>query len=499
MLHRFFNSGNNECAAWLRSWILTRLRLQLCIAIVLFSSTITTIADESELPELGDSASQVLSPAREKRIGQEYVRQLLQNNTHISDPELNAYLNRLGAKIEKNASLRNTPITVHLIENEDLNAFAVPGGHITFHTGLILATESESELASVMGHEIAHITQRHLPRLLAKTEASKFPATAAILASVLVGGQVGLAGISLANAVLISKQLSYTREFEREADSIGIKLLAESGFDPTAMGRFFNKLDRSSGLNDTPEFLRTHPLSYNRIAEAENRSAAYPVKTYPSQLAFHLTKAKIYARYSPLSLPAIEYFTAQLESEESSDDEKDAAVYGIALAHLDERKFEEARETLKPLLKAHPNESFFQQLQAEIDLMDGKPELAVERYQKLMKAQPELRYITYYYVDALLANQDVAAAKRLIRHQLRRNKDMYQLYPLLSKTNGELKLLAEAHQATAEFHAALGAYQEAVSSLQIALRESDPEGYLGKSIAARLSELEEKLKRQGYQ
>jgi len=228
--------------------------------------------DENEpLPELGDSAERVLSPTQEKRIGDQFRRQLFRDPAYIADPEINAYLNRLGAQIAAHASLRGVPIAVHLVQNPQLNAFAVPGGHITFHTGLLLAAENEDELAAVMAHEIAHISQRHLPRMVAKMEASRLPAAAAILASIVVGGQAGLAGLTVANAALLSNQLAYTREFEREADAIGIRLLAESGYDPAAMG--------ANSSSSAPKSARcTPPTRAPRSNISTGYSAARPAR-----------------------------------------------------------------------------------------------------------------------------------------------------------------------------------------------------------------------------
>ena len=463
------------------------------VAVCLWLPVAGVADDEGEpLPELGDSATRVLSPAQEKRIGRQFLGQLLRDQNYIDDPELNAYLSRLGERVAEHASLRDIRIATHLLENPVLNAFAVPGGHITFHTGIILNAEDESELASVMAHEIAHFAQRHLPRMLAKAEASTLPVAAAILASVLVGGQVGVAGFTVANAALLSNQLAYTRDFEREADAIGIKLLAEAGFNPEAMARFFGKIDRQGGLGDeAPEFLRTHPLSYTRIAEAENRAGTYPTKTWPPSRAFLLAQAKIRALYSPRDRDALAYFEDQAET--ATGEARNAARYGIALVRQKLRQPEQVRATLQPLLDAWPDEVAFQVAWAETDLVAGDPEAAAARYEKLTQAHPESIYLTHYRARALIASGDAAAAKRVIRHQLRRHKERFTLYPLLSESNAKLGLLAESHQATAEFHAALGEYQAAVTSLKQALRETDSEGYLQQSITARLHELEEML------
>lgn len=496
--------------------------------------------DENEpLPELGDSAERVLSPTQEKRIGDQFRRQLFRDPAYIADPEINAYLNRLGAQIAEHASLRGVPIAVHLVQNPQLNAFAVPGGHITFHTGLLLAAENEDELAAVMAHEIAHISQRHLPRMVAKMEASRLPAAAAILASIVVGGQAGLAGLTVANAALLSNQLAYTREFEREADAIGIRLLAESGYDPAAMAGFFGKLEGPSGLGDEgPEFLRTHPLSYTRIAEAENRAADYPPRARPGGREFFFIRAKIRALHTANPRAEVEHFNRVLGGEAGAPpaDQRDAAVYGLALVQWKLRQFAAARATLQPLLDAGPAGASAESAagvtagtadataaggatggtpdsaaagsaagsadmaveiaRAEIDRTAGAPAAAAARYAALAAAGPPPPWLAHYQAEALIDSGNPAAAKRIIRRQLRRHKSMFTLYRPLAKSNAKLGLAAESHQATAEYHAALGEYPAAISALRRALAAAAPEGYLHDSITARLTEIEGVLKQQ---
>ncbi len=447
-----------------------------------------TAETNEALPELGDSAAQVLSPKQEKQLGQQFLRRLLRHPDYIGDPHLNRYLEQLGAAVAAPAAMREPPM-LHLVDDSALNAFAVPGGHIVLHSGLILAAEDEHELAAVVGHETAHVSQRHLPRMLAKAQASQFPAAAALLASLLVGGQAGLIGFTVANAALLSNQLAYTRDFEREADAIGIKLLAQAGFDPSALVRFFDKLDDGGA----PEFLRTHPLSYARIAEAESRAAAYPPQIYTSARAFYLAQAKIRALYGGRAAEVVEYFE---NAAAATGDARDAALYGLALAHKKQHRFAEAAATLAPLLAAHPHEVAFQLARADIDLASGNPAAAAARHQRLVEAHPQRPYLTRYLAASLIESGDPAAAKRVIRRQLRRHKDMFVFYPLLSRSNVKLGLQAEAHQANAEFYAALGEYNAAVSSLKLALREADAGGYLHHSITARLSQIEEIIKQQ---
>lgn len=480
-----------------------------------------TGAPENEpLPELGDAAERVLSPTQERRIGDQFRRQLLRDRAYIADPEINAYLARLGAQIAERAALRGVPISVHLVRNSVLNAFAVPGGHITFHTGLILAAEDEDELAAVMAHEIAHIAQRHLPRMVAKMEASRLPAAAAILASIVVGGQAGLAGLTVANAALLSNQLAFTREFEREADAIGIRLLAAAGFDPAAMAGFFGKLEGPSGLGDEgPEYLRTHPLSFTRVAEAQNRAATYTHLGRGRDRAFFFIRAKIRALYADNPREALAFFQAATAAGDGGGgdgvagddgggdgggggdrarDAHDAAVYGLALVQWRQRQFADARATLQPLLDARPGEIPTALARAEIDRTAGDPAAAVARYAALGEAGPLPAWLAHYQAEALIDAGDAAAARRLIRRQLRRHKSMFTLYRPLAKSHARLGQAAESHQASAEYHAALGEYPDAISALKRALAAANPdgEGYLHASVTARLHELEGILKQQ---
>ncbi len=463
----------------------------LSLAMLVVSSV--TFAQSNSLPELGDSATQYLNSAQEKQIGQRFLRQLLSDASYVGDYELQDYLQSMGDRIGATANLRDLKLSFNLLKNNMLNAFAVPGGYITFNTGLIMVTKTESELASVIGHEIAHVSQRHLPRLVAKANANKAPVIAAIIGSIFIGGQVGLAGLAATNAAVASNRLSYTRGFEREADAIGIQLLANADYDPNAMADFFGELERYTRHDNAgiPEFLRTHPLSLNRIAESEARAKRYPTQTHKSSFEFYLAKARIRVLYSEQGDDHIRFFESQMEA--TQPEIKDAAIYGMAIALTASRKLNEARTVLMPLLERYPNHPWIQTAQAEIDVAQQKFNQAIIRYQTLISNNPNTVYLNYHLANALLLNRQAQQAKKIIRYQIRRHPHLYPLYLFLSKANAAQGLLAEAHQADAEYHAILGNYAAAIASLKLALRETAPAGYLTQSITARLSDLEEKL------
>ena len=462
----------------------------LFLLVLLFNSALK--AEANELPELGDRATQYLSPQKEKEIGQSFLRRLIRNTDYVTDHELKHYLQKIGDQVARSADLRGVELVFNLIGSNELNAFAVPGGYITFNTGLLLNTERESELASVVAHEIAHLSQRHLPRLIARSQDNKLPTTAAIIGSILIGGQAGLAGLTLTNAQLLSNQLRYTRDFEREADAVGIQLLSNAGFDPFAMTQFFNKLERYSRTkgSSTPEFLRTHPLSYSRIAEAEQRAQQLPKVDHANSLEYHLVRAKIQALYSSDRIDPVLYFEKQTSDLPAR--ELIAAKYGLATALAEERHYSEAEKILAPLIADAPQNHYFQILQASIEESSGRGTEAIERLTRLSERNPELHFVVYYLASTLLSSGNAEEAKKVTRYHLRRRANDYQLYRLLSRINVELGQIPEAHQADAEYHALLGDNQRAIASLKLALRDNKEEGYFSSSVAARLKELENK-------
>ena len=458
----------------------------LVLAMIVFSTI--GQAQTTDLPELGDSASRYLSPAQETEIGQRFFRQLMRSKNFIEDHVLQDYLQSLGERIGASAHLRGMNLYFNLIMDNRVNAFAVPGGYITFYTGLLTLTEEESELASVVSHEIAHLTQRHLARLIAKQSEDKIPAVAALLGSILIGGQTGLAGATLTSATVASNQLAYSRAFEREADAIGIQLLADSGYDPNSMVQFFRALESHSRHDQAVvyEFLQTHPLSLNRVSESESRASEYPPRTHTSSFEYHLAKAKIRALYMERNNHPEIFLEDQITS--GPEVKSDAAKYGLAVYLTRSRNFSRARNMLDSLASKYPGHPWIGVAQAENELADGHAEVAVSILENLLEnhARP---YLYYHMAQAYLANKQPEQAKKFVRYQIRRNPRLFRLYEFLSQSNAALNNLAEAHQAKAEYHAVLGNDPAAIESLELALREAEPEGYLAQSLSARIAEL----------
>jgi len=268
----------------------------LCVATSLSQAQYASENDHYDsLPDLGSKASNYLSEGDAAKLGALFIRQSRFQLPYISDPELVDYINRLGNRLLAVSSDAGKDYQFYLIDNNVINAFAVPGGHIALHTAILTKSKTESELASVVGHEIAHVTQRHIARKLEGSRYDSWLALGALLAAAAVGGSdAAQAAFGLANASIIDRQLTYSRAYESEADSLGIRLLSRAGFDPKAMPVFFKRLLDENRINDSnaPEFLRSHPLTIDRISESSERVRAYPSVDEPEQSEFLMMQAK---------------------------------------------------------------------------------------------------------------------------------------------------------------------------------------------------------------
>ncbi len=460
---------------------------------MIFSVPSPAIAQSSELPELGTSASRHLNDIQERRIGQAFYRRLLSSPNFVEDYLLQHYIQSIGDRLSQHSDLRGLEPVFSLYQDNSINAYAVPGGYVTLYTGLVLAAETESELAAVFAHEIAHLTQRHLPRMLERQSAQKLPTLAAVLASLVVGGEIGVAGASAAIGASASNQLAYSREFEREADAIGIRLLADAGYDPMAMPKFFESLDRSSihSGRGIPEYLRTHPLSHARMAASQDRAASYSAWQPRESLDFNLATARIRALLSKDQEEPILVFQDQIEAE--SKTAQIAAKYGMAIIRYENGEVGQALELIRPLSAQFPKHPWIQSLHAQIEFSDGQIDQAIHRYLAVLEANSEALYLYYLLAESYLDSGQLEKALKLIRKQVRRNPNNLTLYQIQKEIRVALNQHAKADQSIVEYLVLLGDYEQAISVLKRALRQTEEEGYLRQSLEARIEELEQKL------
>lgn len=448
------------------------------------------------LPDLGDGSASTISPAQERRLGEDFMRRARQHLSFVDDPEITEYIQSLGLRLVAHSPGADRSFRFFVVNDPTINAFAVPGGFIGVHTGLVLATQSEAELASVLAHEIAHVTQRHIPRLIAESQRTSIPAMAAILASILLasaGHQGAEAGIALTTAAVAQKEINFTRAFEEEADRIGMLILASAGFDPRAMPAFFERMQNLNRHNETnlPEFLRTHPVTTSRIADSRNRAERFPYRQIPDSEDFHHVRAKLRALVPGDAGEIARGFGENLKQGKYRNAE--AERYGYAIALLRSRQVDAAHAETRKLLEERPDHLGYRLLLAQVESEAGRSKEALAIYAAAYKEAPDNLAVLRRYSEALLAGRQPGAALELLRTAVRTRPDDPALYKLLAKAAGEADAPFEAHQAMAEHYYLYGNLHAALDQLQIAARHAGSNFYRQSVVEARIQAIKEEI------
>lgn len=485
-----------------------RLRfMQILLATTLCctSSICSELAVAQNLPTLGDTAREELSPLAERKLGEQIMNVVRRDPDYIDDGPVSEYLNRLGDKLlDASPDARGEQrydFEFFAVRDPVLNAFAFPGGFIGFHSGLILASQSESELASVMGHEIGHVAQRHIARMLSSQKYDALIPLAALALAVLASRSSPDAAIALAaggQGLAIQKQLNFSREAEREADRIGFQILRDSGFDANGMVSFFGRLQASTrNYNDNvPAYLRSHPLTSERIADIQTRVLDQRYKQISDSLDFFLMKARIRVLQDPTVQGLLDSklaFDLQMKSERAED--RIAAKYGlafIALKQLDYLKADSLYSDVKKQVEKNPvlqpiltRSSVFSSLSIDIAIAEKKYDYAIREAEKSIEQLPLSRGLVYQYVEALLAAQKVGQAESYLRDQLVLYRQDAKLQNLLAKVYEIQGKQALQHIALAEAYAIQANWRAAMQQLNIARREKDAQYYEQSVIDAR--------------
>ncbi|SVD24916.1 uncharacterized protein METZ01_LOCUS377770, partial [marine metagenome] len=294
----------------------------------------------------------------EPAIGRAYFRTLRRQGQVVEDPLLQEYIQNLGEKLSSTAQEGDFSFHYFLVPENSINAFAMPGGFIGTHLGLITNSDNESQLASVLSHEISHVTQRHISRQIGDNVPNSIQGGLVLLGAVLLSAISGNseileAGTMIAPSIMTQGQIDFTREMEIEADAIGIKTLASSGYDPYAMAEMFNKLSLSGDPRNAAatEFLSTHPTSVNRAASALTQARKLTTtKRIEDSLGFELTKARIKNNYSATPEKAYQYFESKVSGltieKNSLTNEQIGNLYGWALSLTEMGQLQEAEKIL---------------------------------------------------------------------------------------------------------------------------------------------------------
>ena len=443
------------------------------------------------MPEIGDSSGTVITPLQEKELGEAFFRSLHAETNVSEDPEVTDYIQSIGQKLAANSANPGQAYHFFVVREPTINAFAGPGGYIGVNSGLIVATEAESELASVLAHEIAHVTQRHLYQAFQAAGRLSLPTAAAMLAAILIGAktgsaQAGQAAIIAAQAAATQYQINFTRDNEAEADRVGMQTLARSEFDPHSMPTFFEKLQQSTRYagRNLPEFLLTHPVTVSRIADTRGRAEQFPYRQYSDSLPYQLIRAKLRAQTSSTPAEAIAYFKAI--SNQGTSQQRDVTQYGLAMAMLANSKPGEARPILQSLALKYPNQSQFLTGLAQVELDAHQWDRAAQLYEMGLQRFPENRTISLGYTRMLLSLKHPDKAHRLLQNYRRHHDETPDVYNLLAETYSQLGNEAESHRYLAEYYYASGQTRAAILQLRIARRSAGDNYYINAVIDERL-------------
>lgn len=450
--------------------------------------------DPVALPDIGDPSGSALSPSQEKALGASLMRRLRQQGLVLDDPLLQEYIESLGYRLAANSDQANQPFTFFIVGSSEINAFAAPGGYVGVDAGLILTTQTESELAAVMAHEIAHVTQHHMARMYQAAGRYNWATAVAILAAILVGqhnSQMGEAALAAGIAGNAQLGINFTRANEEEADAIGMQTLARAGFNPEAMADFFERMQKSTRLYGTqlPEFLSTHPVTVSRIAEARNRAAQLPHKAVHESENYFLTKAHLRLLAARDSADAEQQFAADLKS--GSFQNAEGEHYGYALALLANGKYDQARSQIEPLLKKDPERIALIVASARIDAESGQARKAFDIYRKALLNYPNNHALTYYYGQALLAAGKADQARELLRDYVQNAQPDAEMYKLYAQAAGNSGHLATGYQNMAEYYFINGQVGAAIDQLTRASKLKHLDFYQSSQIEARLQQIKQ--------
>ena len=472
------------------------------LMVFLFSIVFGTqysLADSIDLPDIGDSTGSLLSPEFERRLGQSFLNHVRRHTPIQDDPEIETYIQSIGYRLVANSDNNERQFTFFVINDSLINAFAAPGGIVGINAGVILNSDTESELAAVMAHEVAHVTQKHMARGAEAQSKMSVPMMAAMLGAILVATQnpeAGQAAIVAIQGGAAQAQINFTRGNEQEADRIGMQLLERSGFNPRGMPSFFEKLQKQSRYTaQAPEFLRSHPLTSSRIADAKARSEVFPInKKYEESTSYEFIRAKLIVISHRDPKDAVKYFEHQIKKEIFPKDVA-ALSYGHALAMTAVGNYKGARQQLLALLQEQPENSSFLLAIAALETSAGNFNEAFRYYAIMRNLYPDYRPVVLSYTKALLQANRPNEAKEILKHYGKYHEPDLTFYDYLTRAEEESGDSVEAGIANAEYYYLSGEPRIAMERLRYILQQRDlyPDYYQEERIQARMSYYQQDL------
>ena len=458
------------------------------------SIPVTTLA-EPNLPELGDHSSGIVSIEQERKLGQQFLRSVLAQVPTVNDALLKDYVEHLIYDLAEHSELKDRRIETVVIDSPQLNAFAAPGGIVGVNKGIFLYAQTEHELAGILAHELAHLSQRHFARGLEQGRRNAVVTLAGLLATVVlmttVGGDAGMAALMGAQGIAQQNQLKYSRGRESEADRVGINTLHRAGMDPRAMAHLFERLAQLSRFagSRVPDFLQTHPVTRDRISDSYNQTASLPLKVWPARLDYQLMRARVLVSNEESPSRAEALMREKLRDAEGIAHK--AGTYGLAYALIRQLKAEEALPLIASLRAEAPHKIAY-------TLAEARAHVAVENFIRAnevlagaLAISPENYPLAMAHADVLLKLGKPKGAQRLLTVQSQRRPGDIEVWYLLAEANGLLEDIPAVHQARAEYFLRTGDLDQAIKQLQFALPLIHDNFHLNAKVTERMREIHE--------
>ncbi|WP_033337085.1 M48 family metalloprotease [Thioalkalivibrio thiocyanodenitrificans] len=442
-----------------------------CLLLMLAIAVPGTLSADLNLPDMGDPSAATLSPGQEQQLGRTLLREVRRTLPLEQDPLINAYVQALGQRLVSSTPDAHAHFRFLVVDDPRINAFAMPGGIVGVNTGLIAAARDESELAAVIAHEIAHVTQRHLARMYADSARIDLATGLAMLAGIIAAAydpQLGQAAIVGGMAAGTQARINHTRANEQEADRIGISILAAAEYDPHSMPRFFERMLQLSRANpdSIPDFLRTHPVTTARISDSRARADQYEDRDYRrDSTEFVFTLARVKARIDAAQTVA--------EFQRGRDQDKPEARYGYAVALLERGETTAAREAIDALTDEDAPRLSLQLLRAEIAQRERRLADALSILEGLNDIYPRHAPVIHAYAEVLLDARRPEDALALLDRYLAQSPDDPQLIRLKARAADQAGQRAVSHETMAEYYFYLGRYGESLHQLEMALQAPD--------------------------
>ena len=432
-------------------------------------------AQSNDLPDFGSPADTILNKSKERQLGSSVMLQLRNSDAIVDDPLLTEYVQILGARLASQANNGDHSFNFFAVDDDGINAFALPGGYVGVNTGLITASENESELAGVLAHEVSHVTQRHIARSIYDNQKMSIFSIASMLAAVLLGATTDMSSDAMQGLLLggqaaaAQRRINFTRSNGHEADRIGIEVLSAAGFDPNGMSSFFEKLSRRYGISRqfVPEMLQTHPVTSRRVAEARSRARQLPPARNVDSMSYGLAKARIKVLNAPTAEAALAIFDPKADSLLPAD------RYGRALVLMELSRSDESERLFRGLVEEFPAVIAFRIGHAEAMMASGFTDLSLELYEEAAGLFPRNVPTTISYAEALIDTGRPAEAHRILLDLLNNVRPTPAQIQLIARAANAEGDVANSQYYMAEYFLSVGNLMLAIRQIRLALEAPD--------------------------